>query len=302
MVRTIRELEQRISKLERTPQTAFAAADVGAIAVTGSPSGSIKLLAGSNIPIELQNFYSFFNRTIYVCMTWSRIDGGGDYVYQAVTSDNNNPNTDAMFLSGGVALNFNVTHMTDFTIAFSTLTSVAPSIWYGLIGSFDFFFGSSIFTGSRMLFQEAGIWFDGFPQIRTWQMIDRRDAQASADLTLSTTPTDITGAIVSDILVPRGCVVKATGHFDFEETVAGTTVGIGDCVFDGGSVQTRKARFGMAAVTDVATITQTWYNPIANGSDFVNHNVKLQGSKTVAAGTQVIRAAHTSLTVEVYAQ
>jgi hypothetical protein len=123
-------------------------------------------------------------------------------------------------------------------------------------------------------------------------------AEASADLTLSTTPTNITGARIQDVYLPRGnSWVEVIGVFDFEETVAGTTVGVGDLVVDGGAVQSRKARFGMSAITDRATVMQKWSIPLTSGSDLVPHSYQLQGSKSIAAGTAIIRAASTNITI-----
>jgi hypothetical protein len=157
--------------------------------------------------------------------------------------------------------------------------------------------GSNFFGGSQFKLQ-SNLVLDGLPNVLTWLMQGFTFAEASADLTLSTTPTNITGARIQDVYLPRGnSWVEVIGVFDFEETVAGTTVGVGDLVVDGGAVQSRKARFGMSAITDRATVMQKWSIPLVSGSDLVPHSYQLQGSKSVAAGTAIIRAASTNITI-----
>jgi len=309
LVRELIELKDRVSKLERTPQLPNSNIGSGGISVTGPTSqlspgvigqSSYKVVAGTTIPALVRNFYTFFGRTAFVGVIWTR-GGPNDYAYEVLTcrnagSDNN------FFRSAGVVTNGVCNHLTDYTSFNDGFGNSLTGVWFGLVGTLDVTIGSNIFTGSRLLLQEAGIVIDGLPDTRIWMASNNFTAEATADLTLTTTPTDITGAGITGFLIPRASRAEVTGVFDFEETVAGTTVAVGDLVVDGGAVQARKARFGVAAVTDRGTVAQKWDITFATGNDLVPHTFQLQGSKTIAAGTVIARQISTNITAKVYCQ
>ena len=116
------------------------------------------------------------------------------------------------------------------------------------------------------------------------------EAQASAALTLSTTATLVAGTSSTfDTTIPNA-LAYVTGTFDFDASVLGFGVCVGELQLDGAFVS-GQAIYGPSA-TGRQTVTQTWVVPIAaTGS----HTLRLLASKTVAGGTAVANNIHTTL-------
>jgi len=282
LITAIDDLKKRISVLERTPQGPNTS-------VSGSGGSFYRVVSGNQIPSEITGFYNFFGRTVYVASIWSRGDPDS-YIYEALTAASGS-DTNSVLKSSGAVTDGGLRH--HYEQAFGG----KENFWFGNFGDMDLVVGTSIFGASNLIMQSAGLYLQGFPSNRTWMTQFYSKATASADLTLSTTPTNITGAMVQDVFLTRASTIEITGIFDFEMTVAGTTVGIGDLVVDGGAVQTPKARFGMAATSDRATVIQQWTVALP-GSDFVGRSFQLKGSKSAAAGTAIIRADSTNITIK----
>lgn len=116
------------------------------------------------------------------------------------------------------------------------------------------------------------------------------EAQASAGLTLTTTPTLVTGTSATFTTTMPNAVAMVTGTFDFDASVLGFGVCVGELQLDGATVS-GQAIYGPSA-TGRQTVSQTWRVPIAaTGS----HTLRLMASKTVAAGTAVANNIHTTL-------
>jgi hypothetical protein len=292
----IRDLTLRISKLERTPQLPNSGVDTGSVTTIGSGGSSFQVLSGDMVPSEITAFYAFFGRTTYVCNIWSR-GNANDYEFIASTSMDAESPLNLLIAHGSVSGGV-VSHQYDQTLNFG---GTNPRTWFGLIDTSELVVGSSIFPGSNLVLQSAGIMIESYPAPQVWLPVSILTADCNSDLTLSTTLTDVSGAVVSTA-IPKTAKVIVTGVFDFEETVVGTTVCVGDLIVDGGSAQARKARLGVSAVGDRATVTQTWVVDLTPGGDAVVHEFKLQGSKSLNAGTQVARASGTNITAQVYVQ
>jgi hypothetical protein len=132
--------------------------------------------------------------------------------------------------------------------------------------------------------------------IRAYMLTQIGTAAASASLTLSTTPTDVTGATLTLATVTANAKYEATITCDIQETVAGTTVGIGQLVVDG-ATQTQAALLACNATDDRATVTQVFTGNLATAG---NHTFKIQGSKDIAAGTVIMNLTHTTISVKIW--
>jgi hypothetical protein len=288
IIESIKDLQNRLSILERTPQFPNTS-------VSGTGNSSYKVVTGSQIPTEVTGFYNFFGYDVFIAVIWSRGDADS-YLYEVLVSGFGTPN-DSVTKAVGTVHNGLLVHQYQMAIDSGIATIGNSLTWFSNFGNAQVLMGSNFFGGSQFKLQ-SNLVIDGLPNVSAWLMQGFTFAEASADLTLTTTPTNITGAVINNVLLPRGgSYVEVIGVFDFEETVAGTTVGVGDLVVDGGAVQSRKARFGMSAITDRATVMQKWSIPLTSGSDLVPHSYQLQGSKSIAAGTAIIRAASTNITI-----
>lgn len=291
MVDTIKDLQNRLSVLERVTQHPILQLD-------GAGGSYFKVVSGADIPPEIIARYEFFGYTTYVVVLYSRGDPD-TYIFDAIMAQTGS-GTNVVKKVTGIVVDGAVANVTDYGAnTFGTF-----DYHLGLVGAAKLNVGNAFLPGSGIVFYDGGIEINGFPINRIWMTSGYAATAtgASADLTLTTTPTNITGALINNVFLARGGWCEVTGVFDFEETVAGTTVGVGELVVDGGAAHAIKARFGMSAITDRATISQTWNVLIAGGSDFVGHSFQLQGSKSIAAGTQIIRAASTSITLVIHTQ
>ena len=119
---------------------------------------------------------------------------------------------------------------------------------------------------------------------------------ASSPLTLAAMATLVPGT-THTVSVTGAARYMATGIFDFDETVLGTGVAVGELYVDG-SVEPvgSQALLEVKTVTDRATVTQQWSGTLAAGA----HTLESYGRRTGAAGTIVANALHTTLRVQVY--
>lgn len=119
----------------------------------------------------------------------------------------------------------------------------------------------------------------------------------SAGLTLTTTPTDVTGATVTVSVVGANAYAIVTASVQFTVTGAAGITLSAVLLVDGVS------QAALGSVRDSAdnihdqTTCYTWKIPLTAGS----HTLKLQGSKSAALGTAVINnTAGTNLVVQLF--
>ena len=121
-------------------------------------------------------------------------------------------------------------------------------------------------------------------------------AAASASLTLGAGDALVPGTTIT-VTVVNTARYNATGVFDFEETVLGTTICLGKLYVDGAiHSSNRQALFAVAAVGNRATVGQQWDGTLTAGT----HTLELQAARNLAAGTQRANILHTSLRVQVF--
>lgn len=122
-------------------------------------------------------------------------------------------------------------------------------------------------------------------------------AGPNANLTLSTTETDVSGATVTISTVRANTVVQIHASFDIRITTAGTSFCRGRIAIDG-VTQARQALFlAQTAETRVAMRCVQTATIASAGS----HIVKLRGSKDAAGGVASIEQGNcTAITVIVY--
>jgi hypothetical protein len=125
-------------------------------------------------------------------------------------------------------------------------------------------------------------------------VIARGDAQVTALLVLTTTPTALTGGSFT-VTLPSATYFEATAIFDLESTVAGAAIGQGFLYID--SVQqTGQALQSFVTVTR-ATVAQQWQGDLAAGT----HLFELYAGKSAAAATARCNAIHTNVRASFYA-
>lgn len=115
-------------------------------------------------------------------------------------------------------------------------------------------------------------------------------ASATAGLTLTTTPTDIPG-VTYTATPSRAETWVVIGVIDFDASVAGTNVGVGQIVMDTTTQSSLITSTGKTVQR--STVSQVWVLSISAAA----HTVKLQASKTVNDGTHVANQTHSTLTV-----
>jgi len=116
------------------------------------------------------------------------------------------------------------------------------------------------------------------------------EAQANAALTLSTTATLVAGTSDTFTTSIPNALALVTGTFDFDATVLGFGVAVGELQLDGATAP-GQAIYGPSA-TGRQTVSQTWVLAIATAG---SHTLRLMASKTVAGGTVVANNIHTTL-------
>lgn len=127
-------------------------------------------------------------------------------------------------------------------------------------------------------------------------LVQRFWTAASGSLTLGAVATLIPGCTLTvDI---GDFEYEVTGVFDMDETVLGTSIGVGELFVDGVVASTTIAAFEMTTANHRATVTQQWSGSVTGGS---SHTLELRGRRSAASGTQVIQAVGTTMRAHIYA-
>lgn len=122
------------------------------------------------------------------------------------------------------------------------------------------------------------------------------DVAATSALTLSTTETDITGALITLTTSAANAIYVASAVFDMEATTAAAAVMQGRLSVDG-STQTEEALLDGSYSSDArVTSAQLWRGTLASAG---SHTFQLRGLKTAAVGVMRINNIHTTLTVTI---
>lgn len=118
-------------------------------------------------------------------------------------------------------------------------------------------------------------------------------ADQSADITLSTTAADVTGATLTVVTTSTTAQIHINGTFYFNgNTVSGTTLCQGLCLIDG--VEQGGTAVGCPTVNgERETKSRTWTADLTAGT----HTVKLQAKKSAAAGTYQCLAGQTTISI-----
>ncbi len=121
-------------------------------------------------------------------------------------------------------------------------------------------------------------------------------AIATAQQSLGAVAAAVAG-VTHTFTVVNSARYMATGIFDFDETVLGTTVCIGELFVDGSVEPTgSQALFEVTSTNSRATVVQHWSGMLTAGEHTLDSRVR----RSVAAGTQFAQALHTTLRVQVY--
>lgn len=122
-------------------------------------------------------------------------------------------------------------------------------------------------------------------------------ANSSADVDLTTTEVDITGATVTFTTTRPNAKYVATGSFYFSALLANSSIASGKLSVDG-TVQGRFANFtGSNTVPDRGSLSQTWAGTLASAG---SHTLKLRGVHLTTAAAVRVNTAHTTITVMVF--
>lgn len=124
--------------------------------------------------------------------------------------------------------------------------------------------------------------------------IQRYDAAASSNLTLSTTETDVPGCSVTVTAQTDSAFYIAWGTFDAQQTSTASLTAIGSLSVDG-TDETRQALFNGLTNGLRATVGQVWSDTLTAGS----HTLKLRGQMLSSSGIR-FSGTHTSLVVVVF--
>jgi hypothetical protein len=119
------------------------------------------------------------------------------------------------------------------------------------------------------------------------------ETQVSANLTLTTTPTALTGGSLSMTALST-VYYQATAFFDMESTVAGAAIAQG-FLYVNTIQQARQALYSLNTVSR-ATVGQQWSGTLAAGT----HTFELYAGKSAALATGRCLATHTNLMVSFY--
>jgi len=123
------------------------------------------------------------------------------------------------------------------------------------------------------------------------------EASATADLTLSTTETDIVGATVTLTTQTAGAVFVVEGTFDFSAaTGAAGVIMVGRLSVDG-STDIEEAHADGSTTGARVTANQEWRGTLATAGD---HTLKLRALKSAAGGTMSARTIHTKVLITIY--
>jgi hypothetical protein len=128
-------------------------------------------------------------------------------------------------------------------------------------------------------------------------LVQSNTVRATAPLVLTTVFADLTGVTWTFTTLHANAVCQATGWIDNTVAVAigGGGVTIGELVVDG--VNQTGEILGDAASVNRSTVGQSWTVTLAAAGA---HTIKLQGRKSINAGTVTANSAHTSVTATVY--
>jgi hypothetical protein len=143
-------------------------------------------------------------------------------------------------------------------------------------------------------------WYDGATGawVPRYALTQIASAGSSADLTVSTTITDIASATVTFTTTKINALWVATCQFDMHATATSAGDSIRGYLAVDGTNQGGVALLTMDTVGR-ATTAGVWTGTLAaTGS----HTLKLRGDKTTAGGTSQIRTSTTKLVVQVYEQ
>lgn len=125
------------------------------------------------------------------------------------------------------------------------------------------------------------------------ELIHRYYMSSTADLTLNATPTLVPGLQVT-VPIPGVFAFEATVAMDFDSTVNGATLCIGELYIGGVIAFTAAALFGVTTSDDRATVHQQWVGTAVGGSTF-----EIRARRGAAAGTQIVRQDHTTFQLKV---
>lgn len=122
------------------------------------------------------------------------------------------------------------------------------------------------------------------------------EAIATADVTLTGTEADVTGASITFTTQTNNAVYVAIGTFDFHTTVGSAALlGQGRLNVDG--VTDGEEGHADASTVNRTTIAQVWRGTLpAAGS----HTIKLRALKNGGGGTIATRLTHTKLNIAIY--
>lgn len=123
------------------------------------------------------------------------------------------------------------------------------------------------------------------------------EAPATADLTLTTIDTDITGAEFTAITQTNNAIYVVAGDFDMHATTGASGVLMAGKLMVDGVVDTEIATADATTSGTRNTVGQHWRGTLATAG---SHTFQLQGSKNISAGVAVAHAIHTKITVWIY--
>jgi hypothetical protein len=126
-----------------------------------------------------------------------------------------------------------------------------------------------------------------------YQFLTVGEAVVSANLTLTTTPTALTGGLVTMTALST-VYYQARAVFDMEGTVAGAAIAQGFLYVDA-IQQTRQALYSLNTVSR-ATVAQQWSGTLTAGT----HTFELYAGKSAAVATGRCLGTHTNLMVSFY--
>lgn len=150
-------------------------------------------------------------------------------------------------------------------------------------------------TSYVRLFNSGGTGLRAISTNETWPCGPIRvlSDQASADQTLTTTATDVTGCSVTFTTRVPNAVAHITGTFYFVGTTVGYGACLGYCNVDG-TLKTEAAVMISGTNGEGGTFAQTWEHTFASAG---SHTVKLQVGKSAAGGAAQSLATHTCFTM-----
>jgi hypothetical protein len=130
---------------------------------------------------------------------------------------------------------------------------------------------------------------------RAWVLTDYQEDNLAAPINLVGAPGTIANTINCTTSTDNG-VAEVITFADMDETVAGAGLGVSELLVNG-AVHAKQAIYEMAAVTDRATVGQTYRIPLANAGAYqFDQRVR----RTGAGGTLTAQATHTTMTVKIF--